>query len=312
MNSRPPKERLELPLVKAPDSIWTSIEAALDAQIQSTAARPRQFWAWGLGAAALIVIGVFVWRAANTPKPEWNVVRVDGQPSIGSRPIGDAAKIAAGERLRTDASSRARIAVSDIGTVEVSPNTQIQMVAARPSEQRLKLISGEIAASVSAPPRLFFVDTPASTAVDLGCAYTMKADGEGNGILRVTLGWVSLEWEGRESLVPAGASCRTRKKVGPGTPFFEDASQLLKDAVAGFDFNGASDADLETVLAEARVRDTLTLWHLLSRVAPADRPRVYRRIAEIAPPPATVSRDKILQLDRAALKLWREELAWKW
>jgi len=45
---------------------------------------------------------------------------------------------------------------------------------------------------------------------------------EGPGVVRVfdvdpDHGWVALEWEGRESLVPAGASCHTRQKIGPGT-----------------------------------------------------------------------------------------------
>jgi len=183
-----------LPLVKAPDSIWTSIEAALDAGIKPKRVFRPSMWAIGLAAAAALGVGVFTWYALRAPKAAWDVVRLEGTPSVGSRLI-EHGKIELGEWLQTDASSRARIAVGDIGTEEVAPNTRLRMVASRPSEQRLKLAHGEISASVSAPPRLFFVDTPASTAVDLGCAYTMKADGDGNGLLRVTLGWVALEWE---------------------------------------------------------------------------------------------------------------------
>jgi hypothetical protein len=226
--------------------------------------------------------------------------------------MGDSGRIAVGEWLQTDASSRARIAVGDIGTVEVAPNSRVQVLASRPQEQRIRLARGEISASVTAPPRLFFVDTPASTAVDLGCAYTMKADPDGNGLLQVTLGWVSLEWEGRESLVPAGASCRTRPKVGPGTPFFDDAPQGLVSALSDFDFGGGGVSALDTVLGEARVRDTLTLWHLFSRVDPAQRERVFDRMAGLVPLPKGISRDRALQLDPATLKLWREELAWRW
>jgi hypothetical protein len=222
------------------------------------------------------------------------------------------AKIGVGQWLQTDGSSRARISVGNIGTVEIAPNTRVEVVAARPDQQRLKLARGEISASVSAPPRLFFVDTPAGAAVDLGCAYTMKADPDGNGLLRVTLGWVSLEWEGRESLVPAGASCRTRQKTGPGTPYFDDASPRLRNALADFDFNGGGDPALAIVLAEARIRDTLTLWHLLSRVDPTAREGVYNRMVDLVPLPNGVEKDRALQLDPSTLKHWREELAWKW
>ena len=71
-----------------------------------------------------------------------------------------------------------------------------------------------------APPRLFFVDTPAGVAADLGCAYTLEVDDHGDGLLHVTSGWVALQLKDRESMVPAGASCATRPGVGPGTPFF--------------------------------------------------------------------------------------------
>ena len=308
----PMNERLkDLVVVKAPDSIWTSIEANLD---RGTPPRreSRRPWVLVLAAACSVAVAIFIWQQKKTPQASWDVVRLDGAPAVGSKALGGAGKIAEGEWLQTDGSSRARISVSNIGTVEVEPNTRVRFVASKPGEQRLRLAQGEISASVSAPPRLFFVDTPASTAVDLGCAYTMKADPDGNGVLRVTLGWVALEWKGRESLVPAGASCRTRPKVGPGTPYFDDAAPELAQALETFDFAGGGDSALSVILERARVRDTLTLWHLLSRVDAGSRQRVYDRMVELVPLPKTVSPERALQLDPATLKVWREELAWKW
>ena len=37
--------------------------------------------------------------------------------------------------------------------------------------------------------------------------------------ISVTTGWVGFEWRGRESFIPAGAVCLTRKSLGPGTPY---------------------------------------------------------------------------------------------
>jgi hypothetical protein len=300
-----PIEPGQLPLAEAPDAIWRSIEAALDAGVPER----RTLWrarVWVLAAASLAVIGAISWYALRPSPAAWQVARLEGSTSVD--------KIMVGEWLQTDASSRARITVGNIGVVDVEPNTRLRLVAASPTEHRLTLARGEISATVTAPPRLFLVDTPASTAVDLGCAYKIKTDESGDGVLRVTSGWVSLEWKGRESLVPAGADCRTRSKTGPGTPYFSDASENLQQALAAFDFGGGLKASdpLETILTEARVRDTLTLWHLLSRVDPAGRVRVFNRMVELVPLPASVSREKALELDPAALKSWREELAWKW
>jgi hypothetical protein len=39
---------------------------------------------------------------------------------------------------------------------------------------------------------------------------------------------------------------------------------------------------------------------------------VFNRMVDLVPLPKTVSPDRALQLDPDTLKIWREELAWKW
>jgi hypothetical protein len=312
---RPPSDELlrELPLVKAPDSIWASIEAAVHAGERPRSAHQlRSYWWPALAVASLLIAFGLYWGFTRGGKPRWEVVRLEGAPYVGSSRIGEMSLMAEGQWLETDATSKAVIHVGSIGTVQVDPNSRVRLVAARTTEHRLALARGRISANVTAPPRLFFVDTSSSTAVDLGCAYTMNVDDAGNGLMQVTLGWVSLERDGRESLVPAGASCRTRSKMGPGTPFFDDAADSFKQALIEVDFGKGSSGALESVLTAARVRDTLTLWHLLSRVDPRDRLRVYTRMVALVPLPNGVSAARALQLDPETLKHWREELAWKW
>jgi hypothetical protein len=251
----------------------------------------------------LAVGGILFWQARRGPAP-WDVVRLDTR--------APEARMTIGEWIETDATSLARIKIGQIGTVDVAPSTRMQLLAARPDEHRLNLSRGSISAQILAPPRLFFVETPASTVVDLGCAYTMTVDETGAGVLRVTSGWASLEWGGRESLVPAGASGQTRPAVGPGTPVFEDATERLQQALLAFDFADGGTTALDIVLSEARERDTLTLWHLLSRVEVSERTRVFDRMVALGPLPNGVTRDNALALDRETLKLWREELAWTW
>ena len=156
------------------------------------------------------------------------------------------------------------------------------------------------------------MDTASGTAVDLGCEYVLNTGEDGSGLLRVTRGWVSFQWKGLESLVPAGASCRTRPHVGPGIPYFDDAPESLKQALDGFGLEKSGNDALGIILAESRVRDTLTLWHLLSRVDLGDRERVYDRMAALTPVPSGVSREQALKLDPETLKHWKEELAWTW
>ena len=301
-----------LPLVEAPEAIWRSIEAALEAR------RPRQAqpfirWRWAAVATAMLALsGAAYWRLAQPPGAQWEVLRLAGSPSVAGKAIRGAGRIGAGEWIETDARSRATVKVGEIGSVEIAPGTRVRVVTERPSEHRLALARGEIRATISAPPKLFFVDTAAGTAVDLGCEYALSADERGFGLLRVTKGWVSFQWKGVESLVPAGASCRTQPQAGPGIPYFDDAPESLKQALESFGFEKGGYDALGAILSESRVRDTLTLWHLLSRVEPSDRGRVFDRMAALTPVPAGVSREQALKLDSGTLQRWREELAWTW
>jgi hypothetical protein len=323
-----------LPLVEPPDAIWTSIEAALQEHRppkRSAAWRLESWpfesnpWRWAFAATFILAIaGAAYWTLARHVGTQWEVVRIDGAPVVNQKPIRGEGRIGAGEWIETDAGSSAAVKVGEIGSVEVEPNTRLRVVTARPGEHRLALERGEIRAKISAPPRLFFVDTASGTAVDLGCEYTLDAGEDGSGLLRVTKGWVSFQWKGTgwkdmESLVPAGASCRLHASVGPGIPYFDDAPESLKQALnalsferAAFGFDKAAYGALDVVLAEARVRDTLTLWHLLSRVQEEDRVRVYDRIASLTPVPQGVSREQALKLDPETLRRWKDELAWTW
>jgi len=223
--------------------------------------------------------------------------------------------LAVGDWLETDGKSRAQIAVGSIGSVEVDENTRVRLLETQPTEHRLELARGKMSAHIWAPPRLFFVDTPSAVAADLGCAYTLEVDDQGSSLLRVTSGWVALELQNRESVVPAGAACETRPTLGPGTPYFEDASNVFRQSLKTVDFDGdaqARSAALGSVLDQARPRDTLTLWHLLARVDGEDRVRVYDRMAALAPPPAGVTREGILTLDQKMLDAWRDDLETTW
>jgi FecR protein len=202
--------------------------------------------------------------------------------------------------------------VGVIGQVEVEPNSQVKLLQARDDDHRLSLRRGKMHAFIWAPPRKFYVDTPSAVAVDLGCAYTLEVNDDGQALLSVTSGWVAFEQDGRESFVPQAAMCITRPGFGPGTPYFGDAADEFKAALAKFDTaksdEAARAAALETVLAQSRRHDALTLWHLLSRTNESERGQVYDRLAALIPPPNDITREGVLRGDRQMLDVWWEKL----
>jgi hypothetical protein len=156
-------------------------------------------------------------------------------------------------------------------------------------------------AYIWAPPRQFVVDTPSARAIDLGCQYTITVDASGDGMLRVSLGWVAFQYGDKEAFIPAGAACVTRQRQGPGIPFYEDASAPLRRSLAAFEEGDT--AALAGVLTAARPSDGITLWHLLTRVAERDRGRVFDRFQELVGLPREVRREDILRRDARAIDL---------
>ena len=260
-----------------------------------------------IAAALVLMVGaaVYGWR---TQSAGWQVATLEGAPRIGSDAIEGKGKLTKGEWLETDSGSRAQVEIGAIGDVEVAPGSRVGLVRSSATEQRMALERGRIRASIFAPPRIFIVDTPSATAVDLGCVYTLEVDDAGSGLLKVVAGWVSLEANGRESFIPATAVCLTRKGSPPGTPYFEDAPDGLRMALERFDFEKGGYEALRQVLEAARPEDRLTLWHLLSRTSGMEREAVYYRMASIAPPPQGVTREGILAGDAPMLELWWNSL----
>jgi FecR protein len=279
-------------------------------------------WSFGLRAATATIVfigalGILWWSAKpnSSAGPGWDVERVAGTPKVESNAFlrkAGTSKLGVGQTLVTDSHSKANISIAAIGTVDVEPNTRLRAVGGGPGQNRLALDRGTIHAFIWASPGEFTVDTPSAIAVDLGCSYTLHVDDSGAGILRTQLGWVGFKLNGHEAFIPAGAACATRPKTGPGTPYFEDASLSFREALSKLDFAAGTpeerSAELSKVLAEARQRDALTVWHLLVRISGPERGAVYDRLATLVPPPAEVTRDGILRLDQKMMDLWWNHL----
>ena len=312
---------------EAPEAIWDQLEKSLS---RGPAAESPAGGVWArlalivpsrrvfamICVLVLAVAAAVLLLALRARSRSWKVVRLAGVPRIGSEPITGSGRLRVGEWIETDSKSKARLRPGNIGEVEMEPGSRVQMLSSQNNEYRLALKHGELKARISAPPRLFFVNTPTATAVDLGCAYTLQVDDSGGGRIEVTAGMVEFVANGTKSTIPAEAACVTRTGSGPGTPYFEDASEEFKAALNRFDSLPNWDQEralaLDAVLAQARKRDSLTLWHLLSRVGGGERERVYNRLAGFVPPPQGVTIEGIMRLDQGMLESWFMETEPAW
>ena len=116
-----------------------------------------------------------------------------GSATCGGNAIANGGTMPVGAWLETHPDGAATVQVANIGELTVFGDSKLRVVNTGATEHHLELARGHISAHVTAPPRLFVIDTPATSAIDLGCAYDLTVSPTGTTHLRVTKGAVSLE-----------------------------------------------------------------------------------------------------------------------
>ena len=279
--------------------------------------RPRRVsWrpAARIAIAALIIVGVFPAYLALLPRlgqpgQVWPVTALSGTPSIDGAPVSGPAGLRIGQVLRTNAASRAEIRAGKLGRVIVEPNSVIRLVESGRDRHRLSLERGQISARLWSPPFVFSFATPAAVVTDLGCAFTLEVGRAGEDIVHVTSGWVDFEWDDRQELIPAGAAAIAVAGAGPGTAFFDDASEELKSALRDINFGPADHRQaLERALRSARPRDVYSLLRLSIRLSGEERSLIYDRASQLVPPPSGVTRQAFIDRESGALDRWVDSL----
>lgn len=293
--------------------LWPEIAARIGRDTARTPAPRHTWWLPAAGlAAACLALAFWVGRQEEPVEaPGWTVTPLAGAPRVNTRALGAESTLRVGQWLVTGEEDRASLTVGTIGHVELAPRSRVRLLAAGDdANHRLELREGSLSAFIWAPPRLFFVETPSATAVDLGCAYTLSVDADGNGELHVTAGYVALEHGARSAVIPAGLRCAMRAGAGPGTPFADRAAEELRSALRRFDFGPEADGPeaRAEVLASSHESDTITLWHVLRRSPGEARAAVHDRLASFAPPPAGVTRAGVIAGDATMIDLWGEAL----
>ncbi len=256
---------------------------------------------------AFIATLVFLLRHSATPPASlWDAQTTAGAPDLGGKVL-QRAYLAPGVWLTTGNNTSVHIEAKDIGEVEIGANSQVSLVEATPEQQRLSLRYGNMHARIYALPGLFVVDTPSARAIDLGCEYTLNVDREGRGELRVSSGWVSLNSNSPQALVPAGAVAKIAAGGALTAPYFEDSSFAFQQAVVDFSF--ISDASLRhpaliILLHDGRQRDAFTLLNLFPRANESERLEVFDRLNRLVPAPPGITRETARNWQVNSMDAW--------
>ncbi|MEO8845764.1 MAG: FecR domain-containing protein [Kofleriaceae bacterium] len=266
---------------------------------------PKRTWIWPVAAlAAVVALVVLLLQGKDAADPGcaggtgFQFSLTAGTATCGGAAVASAGTMPIGAWLETQRDGTATVKVADIGELTVFGDSKLRLVTTGAAQHHLELARGHVAARVTAPPRLFVVDTPAATAVDLGCAYDLTVDAAGKTHLRVTLGAVSLEDSRGISYVPATFEI----DVVPGhlgTPISITATPEMRSAVQRFD--AGEPGALAELVRTAAVADRVTLWNVIGHTRD---PGAIAKLEELAPLPDPALHAKVLAGDADALDIW--------
>jgi len=215
--------------------------------------------------------------------------------------------------LTTPAIAAREIDLKQFGSVKVHEGAVLAVVRNTEEDIRLRLERGTIEARITlaARPRLFQVETPATTCVDLGCQYTLTVEPDGSTFVHVDLGQVAFVEDGRETWIPSDASCRAWPSRGSGTPRWDDTRPELLAAIEKLDRAQPSES---SAAAQAlirlcdRTRDALSLWHLTKERDRAVADAAWEKLIELTGTPEGVDDPRV----PAAAEHWKQHLESIW
>ena len=114
------------------------------------------------------------------------------------------------------------------------------------------------------------------------------------------MGWVAFQFRGHEAFIPAGARCVTRKRSGPGIPYYDDAPPALRRR------SPVSNTAIRRARADSRRRPSARRSDALAPADPrpgADRGAVFDRFEQLVNLPAEVTREAVVRQEPRMLDL---------
>lgn len=246
--------------------------------------RPALAMAAVLVACAVGIAAWLPWRLQWSEHHDW-AVETDA-PALPRT-------LRVGQTLATSAGETATVQVARIGRMQVLPGTRVRLVDTRTGHHRLELLDGRVRARIWAPPGYFGIAAGDAETVDLGCAFEMQRNLQGEGDIRVLSGWVMHRVQGQETLVPAGSHLRFDASRS-GIPLAETASVAFAAQVEQLDLAMAKGERVTGVEAQVAERatddDRFTILTLLTRYPALASGPLYPRLAamfgETVPDPA--------------------------
>lgn len=257
----------------------------------------------------LIAVGYFIYDFTLLNSP-WKVRTIMGNVIINGR-VSTTERWEEKESLVTDSYSKAVINVPNTARIEVGENSFLILQKAKDKQNRIKLVKGNLRVINNNLMPYLSIEVDNSVIHDRGGTFEIKIDDNSITSLKVEYGYLEIEQKGRSYFLDEGYICDIHPNSHPGTPYRIDSSNELKNEVKKFDYENGGDNSVQQIISLATESDMLTLLALIERVSESYRSILFNKIAAYYPPPAGVTLEGVVKLDRDMLEKWWFEIEWQ-
>jgi hypothetical protein len=252
-----------------------------------------------------VIYFIYDFQKYNSP---WKVVTNAGTITINGH-LNHSGKIAQGESLFAQDSSRATIHLPGVGNILVEGNSLLVLTKAKDGDNRVSLTKGTINVVNTSNIPDFEIELKNGSIADRGGEFKLTTDSDGNSKVTVKFGFVEIRRGDETLFLDEGYSCEIKNDFGIGIPYREDSPAEFRDYVKNYLYS--SEITIEKIIESAGPKDMLTLLALIPKAPQQKRQLLFQAIANYFPPPSGVTRMGIVKADEAELYLWWQEIEWQ-
>lgn len=257
----------------------------------------------------IITVCYYIYDFTKMNSP-WKVRTLIGTVFINGR-VDEMGRWDEGTSLYVQQYSKVVVSIPNSGRMEVNESSLLILEKAKDDENTIVMKRGKIQIENTETQPDLAVEINKYSIHDRGGAVTITVDDAENIFISVELGFVEIKVEGRTLFVDEGYYCELLTGNSAATPYRLDAPDTLKQQIQLIDYQNGGDAVIQKVMELARDSDILTLLALIPKASGTYRAALYDRISKTYPPPGTITKDGIINLDKDMLEDWWYEIEWQ-
>ncbi|MBI1939315.1 MAG: zf-HC2 domain-containing protein [Ignavibacteriales bacterium] len=259
----------------------------------------------------LVIIAVcyYIYDFTKMNSP-WKVRTLLGSVFINGR-IDELGRWDEGTSLFLQQYSKAVVSIPSTGRMEVNENSLLILEKAKKGDNAIVMKRGKIQIENTEQMPDLAIQIKNYRIHDHGGAVTLTVDDAENILISVELGYVEIKGEGRILFVDEGYNCELRTGSFTGTPYRSEAPDTLKQLIQLIDYQNGGDAAIQKVIDLASDSDILTLLALIPKASGTYRAALYDKISKTFPPPGTITKEGIINLDQYMFEDWWYEIEWQ-